>query len=102
MTIKKGDKVKIIKGKDAGKEGKILTVLKRSDKVVVEGLNLRVKHQRPKKQGEKGVKLQIPAPLARANVMLVCPKCGKATRIGHALQGDKKVRMCKKCKSSVD
>lgn len=102
MNVKKGDKVKILKGKDAGHEGKILRILRAEDKVVVEGLNLRVKHTRPRRQGEKGAKISFPAPLPRANVMLVCPKCGKPTKIGHEFVGDKKVRRCKKCKNTID
>lgn len=102
MTVKKGDKVKILKGKDAGKEGPVLRVFPKDGKLVVEGLNLRVHHTRPRRQGEKGSKISVPAPIARANVMLVCPKCSKPTRIGHMSAGDKKVRMCKKCKAAID
>ncbi len=102
MNIKKGDKVKILKGKDAGKDGKVLRVLVKEDRLVVEGLNLRVHHTRPRRQGEKGSRISVPAPIARANVMLICLKCNRSTRIGHLLTGEKKVRMCKKCQSVID
>jgi large subunit ribosomal protein L24 len=99
MKIKKGDKVKIIAGKDKGKEGKILQVLFDKNRVIVEGLNLLVKHVRPKRAGEKGQRIQMPAPLNISNVMLICPKCNKPTKIGHKILEDKKkVRICKKCK----
>jgi len=99
MKIKKGDKVKIIAGKDKGKEGKILQVLFEKNRVIVEGLNLLIKHVKPKRAGEKGQRIQIPAPLNISNVMLICPKCNKPTKIGHKILEDKKkVRVCKKCK----
>ncbi|PKL72357.1 50S ribosomal protein L24 [Candidatus Kuenenbacteria bacterium HGW-Kuenenbacteria-1] len=98
MKIKKGDKVKILTGKDIGKTGKILRVFLKKEKVVVEGLNLRVKHTRPKKEKEKGQKVLFPAPLNVSNAMLICSKCGKSTRVGYKiLENKKKVRICKKC-----
>lgn len=119
MKLKKGDKVQIIKGKDRvrknkkgdkqskGNQGKIMQVIVDKDKVVVEGLNLRYKHVRPKREGEKGQRIQFPAPIALSNVMLVCPKCNKSTRVGYKLldsdvKGKKKVRICKKCKEAID
>lgn len=103
MKIKKGDKVKIIAGKDGGKEGKILQVLPQREKIVVEGLNLVVKHMRPRRAGEKGQRIQFPAPLQISNALLICPKCNKPTRVGYKiLENKKKVRMCKKCKEVID
>lgn len=102
MKIKKGDKVKIISGKDRGREGKILQVLPDKKKVVVEGLNLRIKHVKPRRAGEKGQRIQFPAPLDVSNVMLVCPKCNKQIRLGYkVLENKKKVRICKKCKEII-
>lgn len=98
MKIKKGDTIKIICGKDLGKTGKVLSVLPKKGKVVIEGLNLRIKHVRPRRQREKGQRISFPAPMDISNVMLVCPKCGKATRVGYKILEDgKKVRVCKKC-----
>lgn len=103
MKIKKGDKVKIITGKDKGKEGKVLQVLPEKEKIVVEGLNLAVKHVRPRRAGEKGQRIQFPVPLNISNVLLICTKCSKPTRVGYKLlENDKKLRMCKKCKEIID
>ncbi|MFH0780114.1 MAG: 50S ribosomal protein L24 [Parcubacteria group bacterium] len=115
MKIRKGDKVQIIKGKDrvkrgkAGKSnvGKVLAVLADREKVVVEGLNLRFKHVRPKKEGEKGQRIEFPAPLGIGNVMLLCPKCNQPTRVGYKrlasdLKGAKKIRICRKCREAID
>lgn len=98
MRIKKGDKVKILAGKDKGKTGKILSVFPEREKVSVEGINILIKHLRPRKQGEKGQRIQFPAPMSISNVMLICPKCSKTTRVGYRrLENKKKVRACKKC-----
>ncbi len=103
MKIKSNDKVQLIAGKDKGKKGKVLQVLSKDKRIVVEGLNLLVKHMRPKKQGEKGQKILFPAPLNISNVKLVCPKCSKLARIGYKiLENKKKVRICKKCKEIID
>jgi large subunit ribosomal protein L24 len=99
MRLKKGDKVYILKGKDRGKMGAIVHVLPKVSKVVVEGISLHKKHIRPKKQGQKGQKVELPTPISSANVALICPNCSKPTRIGYRLEGDKKVRFCKKCKT---
>lgn len=104
MKIRKNDKVKIIAGKDKGKEGKVLQVLSRGGEVSVEGLNLLVKHARPRRQGEKGQKIQFPAPLPISRVMLVCPRCNRATRVGMKMlkEQKEKVRLCRKCKEIID
>lgn len=103
MKIKKNDKVKIIAGKDKGKQGKVLQVFPQKEKVIVEGLNLVIKHVRPRRAGEKGQRIQFPASLNVSNVMLVCSKCNKPTRVGYKiLENGKKVRICKKCKEVVD
>ncbi|NCN07148.1 50S ribosomal protein L24 [Candidatus Falkowbacteria bacterium] len=107
MKIKTGDKVKMMSGKDKGKIGKVLQVFINEDRVVVEGLNLMIKHQKAKKQGEKGQRIQFPSPVNASNVALICPKCGKDTRIGseRIVSADKsktiKNRVCKKCKEVI-
>lgn len=101
MKIKKGDQVKIIAGKDQGKTGKVLSVLLSENKVIVEGLNLVKKHVRPRKEGEKGQRVEIPGKIAVSNVMLVCPKCGKIARVGHSRNNNNKFRICKRCKAEI-
>src|SRR3989344_4287862 len=102
MKIKTGDKVKMLSGKDSGKTGKILQVFVEEGKVVVEGLNLMIKNQHPKKQGEKGQRIQFPSPVASSRVALLCPICGLPTRVGKGqiISEDKsknlKNRVCKK------
>lgn len=101
MKIKKGDKVKVISGKDKGKEGKVIKVLSAEGRVSVEGVNLYKKHVRPKHQEEKGEIVSVARPLAFSNVMLVCPSCGKATRGGFVVEEKKKTRVCKKCGANI-
>lgn len=104
MKIRKGDTVKILTGKDKGKTGKVLHILTKANKVSVEGLNLKYKHVRPKKGGEKGQRIMFPAAIPASNAMLVCPKCGQAARAGYKALSqksdtnrEKKQRICKKC-----
>jgi large subunit ribosomal protein L24 len=102
MRIKKGDKVLVISGKDKGKTGKIAKVLPQLGRLVVEGVNIRKKHTRPKKEGQKGQIIQMAAPICASNVKLICPKCEKAARVGYKLLEDrKKVRVCKKCNGEI-
>ena len=101
MKIKKGDTVLIISGKDRGKRGKVLDVFPKKRKLIVEALNLRKKHVRPKRQGEKGQVVEIPGPLAISSVQLVCPKCSQATRVGYNMADKRKYRVCKKCKQEI-
>ncbi len=101
MKIKKGDKVKILTGKDKGKSGKVLSVNVEKDKISVEGLNLLNKNKRPKTQGEKGQRIQFPAPIQASNVALICPKCGKSVRVAYKVENKNKVRFCKKCKEII-
>lgn len=101
MKIHKGDNVRILAGKDRGKSGRVLWVTAEDAKALVEGINLYKKHRRPRKQGEKGEIITVPRPLPMSRLQLVCPKCGKATRVGFAISGDKKTRVCKKCKNEI-
>jgi len=106
MNIKKNDKVKIIAGKDKGKIGKVLQVSPKDQRISVEGLNLLIKHLRPRREGEKGQRLEFPAFLPVSNAMLICPKCEKATRVAHKIvetEGrSKKYRVCQKCHEVID
>lgn len=101
MKIHKGDTVLIISGKDKGKKGKILKVLPKENKILVESVNLKKKHQRPKKSGEKGQVITKPAPIDASNVKIICSKCGKAARLGYKIVGEKKYRTCKKCGQEI-
>lgn len=101
MKIKKGDSVLIISGKDKGRTAKILKSIPKEGKILVEGMNLKSKHVRPKKQGEQGQVVKVSLPIQASNAKFLCPKCGKASRLGYKIDGDKKYRICKKCKSEV-
>ena len=91
----------IIKGKDRGKSGKVALVNPLDNKVVVHGLNQFKKTVRPKKQGERGQIITVSRPVPIGNVMLVCPSCGKPSRVGFSVSKDKKQRICKKCKGTI-
>ena len=97
MNIRKDDKVVVISGKDKGKQGKVLVADPKAGKVIVEGVSVASKHQKPKKQGEQGGIIKMETPIYACKVMVVCPKCGKATRVAHKIEDGKKVRVCKKC-----
>ena len=101
MKLKKGDQVKIIAGKDRDKTGAILHVFPESERVSVEGLNLYKKRVRPKQQNQKGETVLVARPMAAANVMLVCANCKRTTRIGLRVEGERKVRYCKKCQVNI-
>ena len=101
MKIRKDDQVLIISGKYRGKKGKVIKVLPEKGKIVVAKANLARKHVRPKKSGEKGQVIEMPSPFDVSNVKLICPKCGKATRLGYEISGKKKYRVCKKCNQQI-
>ena len=101
MNIRKDDKVVVISGKDKGKEGKVIVANPKAGKVIVEGVNVASKHQKPRKQGEEGGIIKVETPIYASKVQLVCPKCGKATRVGHKIADGKKVRVCKKCGAEI-
>ena|SRR3989344_2964935 len=100
MKLRTGDIVQIMRGKDQGKSGKVLRAFPDKHQVMVEGLNMYKKHKKPKKQGEKGEIIQIAKPLPTANVMFICPQCKKPARIGRRFEGEKKMRICKKCNAA--
>ena len=97
MKIKKGDNVQVLSGNDKGKTGEVLEVIPKTQKVIVKGVNIRKKHVKPRKQGEEGgiISVECAMPASKANV--VCPKCGKATKVGYSEEKGVKVRVCKKC-----
>ncbi len=97
MKIRKDDIVLIISGNERGKKGKVLRAFPKENKVLVEGVNLIKKHQKPKKAGEKGQIITMPSSTDASNVKLICSKCGKASRTGYKIEGEKKYRICKKC-----
>ncbi|WP_442904351.1 50S ribosomal protein L24 [Gordonibacter sp.] len=102
MNIKKGDKVKVLSGKDKGKEGVVLRALPQKERVVVEKVNIIKKAMRPTQQNPQGGISTVEAPIHVSNVMMVCPECKQATRVGHKRDEDgKKVRVCKKCGKDI-
>ena len=101
MKIRKDDKVVVLSGRDKGKEGKVLSADPKNGKVIVEGINIATCHVKPKKQGDQGGIINREIPMYASKVMLVCPKCGKATRHAVKLADGKKVRVCKKCGQEI-
>lgn len=107
IKIRKGDRVVLISGEleDKGSEGDVIKVLPEEQRVVVQGINLRTKHQRQVQAQNRTIapgKVRFEAPLPIANVMLVCPKCKKATRVALHREGGKTVRVCKHCNALID
>ena len=97
MSIKKGDNVKVLSGKDRGKQGVVLRALPAEGKVVVEGVAVAKKAVKPNQQNQQGGIVPTEMPVDVSNVQLVCPKCGQATRVGQKKDGKNKLRVCKKC-----
>lgn len=98
MKIRKGDNIIMISGKDKGKRGKVIKVLPKEQLIVIENVNLKKKHQKPKTGGKKGEKIETPRPVSVSSVMLICKNCGKSVRVGYKILTDnKKIRICKKC-----
>ena len=101
MNIKRDDKVIVLSGKDKGKSGKVIAADPKADKVIVEGVNVATKHQKAQKKGQDGGLIKVETPIYVSKVQLVCPKCGKGTRVGHKIADGKKVRVCKKCGAEI-
>ncbi len=101
MKIRKGDTVKILSGNDKGKTGEVLTVMPKENKIVVKGVNVRKKHIKPRKQGEEGGIISVECAIHSAKANVVCPKCGKATKIGYVTEKGEKIRVCKKCNAKL-
>lgn len=107
VKIRKGDTVEVISGKaeDKGKRAEVIRVMPEENRVVVQGVNVRTKHQRQVQTQGRTLNpglVKFEAPLHISNVMLVCPKCGKATRVAVRRDGEKAMRVCKKCQASID
>lgn len=109
MNIKKGDNIIMIAGKDRGQKGKVLKVLpgtneqrrRTNTRLVVEGINLRKKHERAKREGQKGQVVEVPAPVAASNALIFCSSCGKGVRLGAKIKGTIKTRVCRACGKEV-
>ena len=102
LKIKKNDKVKVIKGKDSGKTGKVLRINKDDGKVFVEGVNIVSKHTRQQDQNKPGGIIKKEGPVSMANVRVICPNCGKPSRIGFEVNSPgEKTRVCKKCNQQI-
>ena len=101
MNIKKNDTVVVLSGKDRGKKGKVLGTVPADAKVVVEGINMVTCHVKPRRQGEEGGIVKREAAIASCKVQVVCPKCGKATRVAHKIEDGKKIRVCKHCGAAL-
>ncbi len=101
MKIRKGDKIRVISGKDKGKEGVVERVYRKSNKILVMGINLYKRHLKKSDKFPQGGIVEVPRPILISKVILVCPKCKKTTRVGYLLEKNKKVRICKKCKSAI-
>jgi large subunit ribosomal protein L24 len=102
LKIRKGDRVRVLTGKDRGKEGEVMRALPTAGKVIVDGVNVAKKHQRPTQATQQGGIIDKDMPLPVSNVALVCPSCHKATRVGYKIDASgTKVRVCKKCGGEI-
>ena len=101
MKIKKGDKVKVMSGKDKGRDGLVERVYSKSNKALITGVNIYKKHIKKNEKMPQGGTVEVPRPLDLAKIMLICPKCKKLTRVGYQIIKDKKFRICKKCKNKI-
>ena len=103
LHVKKGDNVLVIAGKDKGKSGKVLTAVPADNAVIVSGINIVSKHKKPRSAQDKGGIVKKENKIDSSNVQIICPECGKATRVAHAVdEKGNKFRQCKKCKASLD
>ena len=103
VVIRRNDSVVVTAGRDRGKRGRVLKVVADKNRVVVEGVNIIKRHTRPNPQRNiKGGIVEREGALHASNVQIVCSECGKMTRVGHRIQGDRKVRICRKCEGVVD
>ena len=101
MKLIKGDKIKVVTGKDKGKDGTIDAVFSKENKVLVGGVNQYKRHVKARNANEKSEITTITKPLPVSNVALICPKCKKQTRVGYVMEKDKKVRICRKCQEKI-
>jgi large subunit ribosomal protein L24 len=102
MKIRKGDRVKVLTGKDRGKEGSVMRAMPRERKVIVDGVNVAKKHQAPTRSTQQGGIIDKDMPIPVANVALICPSCGKPTRVGYKFDASGgKIRICRKCEGEI-
>ena len=101
LKVKKGDTVQVLSGNDKGKTGEVLEIIPKTEKIIVKGINVRKKHIKPRKQGVEGGIVPVECAIHLSKVNVVCPKCGKATRVGFKIEKDNKVRFCKKCSAKI-
>ena len=101
MKLKKGDNVKVLSGNDKGKTGEILEIIPKKNKIVVKDVNIRKRATKPKKAGEEGGIIASEHPINSSKVAVVCPKCGKAVRVGYIVTENGKVRICKSCNAEL-
>lgn len=101
MKIRKGDKIRVLVGKDKGREGVVEKVYKKQDVVMIPGINLYKKHIRKNEKMPQGGVVEIPRPVAISKVILICPKCKQTSKVGFQIDKNKKTRICKKCKSVI-
>lgn len=101
MKIKKGDKIKVITGKDKGREGVVEKIYIKTETLVIPGINLYKKHIKKNEKMPQGGVVEVPRPISASKVMLICPKCAKTTRAGFKIEKNKKNRICRKCQSKL-
>ncbi len=102
MKIRKEDIVKVIAGNDRGKEGEVLKVLPEENKIIVKGVNMQTRHQRPTARQREGGIIEREGPIDISNVLLVCPECDRPTRVGFKITDNEKLRVCKQCGATFD
>ncbi len=103
LGIKKNDTVLVIRGDEKGKKGRVIAVQKEKDRLLIESINMIKKHMKPSKKQTQGGIIEKEAPVHRSNIMLICSKCNKPTRISHRmLENGKKIRACKKCGEVIE
>lgn len=102
LNVRKGDNVKVLTGKDKGKTGKVLATDPKTNKVLVEGVNMATHHLKPRSATEQGGKKKVEAPIDSSNVQILCPSCGKSVRVRHQVIDGKNARICAKCGGSLD
>lgn len=101
LKIKAGDMVRVLSGKERGKTGKVMRVIPKEGRVLVENMNMATRHRKPRRQREKGQRVSAPSPFSASNVKLVCPSCHAVTRVRIVREGGKPIRQCKKCSATI-
>ena len=102
IKLKKGDTVKILNGKDSGKSGQILVVFNKINRATVKGIHMQKKHVKPTQSNPTGGIIEINKKIDISNMAVICPSCGKYTRVGYKLDKESKIRICKKCQKSLE